>query len=210
MQSKSKCLRESKLYLILDAQVNSHAELLDILKKSVHCGVDIVQLRDKCGRAKDILDFSRKAMKIVGGRIPYIINDRADLAILADADGVHLGQDDIPVPLARKMLGVKKIIGTSCQTLAHARAAEKDGADYMGFGSVFKTQTKPGRSAMDLKLLGSAVRKVSIPLFAIGGISHKNIGMLLPLGVSRVAVCRDICESRDVETVVRKIKQALG
>ena len=210
MLSKSKCLRESKLYLILDAQVNSHSELLDILKKSVQGGVDIVQLRDKCGSARDILDFSRKALKITAGKVPYIINDRVDLAIMADADGVHLGQEDIPIALARRMMKPDAIIGVSCQTLAQAKAAQNDGADYIGFGSVFKTQTKPGRSAMDLKLLASVARKVSIPMFAIGGISRANIETLLPLGVSRVAICRDICESKDVKNAVQETKKILG
>lgn len=209
MRSNKECLRESKLYLILDAQVNSHSELLDILKKSVQGGVDIVQLRDKHGSARDILAFSKIALKIVGDKVPYIINDRVDLAILADAHGVHLGQEDISVSLARTMLGKKKIIGVSCQTLEHAKTAQKQGADYIGFGSVFQTQTKPGRSAMDLKILESVVRKVSIPLFAIGGISRRNIGMLRSLGVSRVAVCRDICQSADVKKVTGEIKSRL-
>ena len=125
------------MYLILDAQVNSYGQLLDILKRSIRCGVDIVQLRDKAGSAREILKFSEKALKIVGDKMPFMINDRVDLAIMAGAAGVHLGQEDIPIAFARKMLGKKRIIGASCQTLEHARSAQREGADYIGFGSVF-------------------------------------------------------------------------
>ena len=202
-------MREAKLYLILDTQVTSYSQLLDILKRSIRRGIDIVQLRDKAGSARDILNFSKKALKIVGDKVPFIINDRVDLAIMTGAAGVHLGQEDIPIALARKMLGKKKIIGVSCQTLEHARSAQKDGADYIGFGSIFKTQTKPGRSPMDLKVLKSVIRDISIPMFAIGGIDRSNVGRLRSLGVTRVAVCRDICYASDIPQTVMDIKNLL-
>lgn len=209
MPSKKIWLREAKLYLILDAQVNSYAELLDILRKSIRCGVDIVQLRDKYGCAKDILEFSRKAKKIIGGKIPFIVNDRVDLALIAQVSGVHLGQEDVSFKVARRMMGTKAIIGVSCQTLEHARWAQREGADYIGFGSIFKTQTKPGRVPMDLEVLKKVVRDIKIPVFAIGGISQNNIKSLRGWGVSRVAVCRDICQAKDVVLRVRTIKNIL-
>ena len=202
-------MREAKLYLILDAQVNSYGQLLDILKRSIRCGVYVVQLRDKAGSAREIFKFSEKALKIVGDKVPFMINDRVDLAIMAGAAGVHLGQEDIPIAFARKMLGKKRIIGASCQTLEHARSAQREGADYIGFGSVFKTQTKPGRLPMDLKVLKSVMRGITIPVFAIGGIDRSNIGRLRSLGVTRVAVCRDICCASDISQTVRDIKDLL-
>ncbi len=209
MRSKKIWLREAKLYLILDAQVNSYATLLDILKKSVRVGVDIVQLRDKSGCAKDILEFSRKAKKIIGGRIPLIINDRVDLAMIAQVSGVHLGQDDIPLTIARRMMGDKAMIGVSCQTIELARRAQREGADYIGFGSVFKTQTKPGRTPMNLKILQKVARELKIPIFAIGGITCENVGRLRKLGVDRVAVCRDVCLSSNVSATVKRIARIL-
>lgn len=208
MRSNKKCLARAKLYLILDAQVNSHHQLLDILKRSLCGGVDIVQLRDKSGNAKDILSFSKEALRIIGDKVPFIINDRVDLAIMTDASGVHLGQEDIPLAWARKMLGTRKIIGVSCQTLEHARRAQKEGADYIGFGSVFQTQTKPGRRAMDLELLKKVVRQIKVPVFAIGGITLGNIGLLQKIGVERVAVCREICLARNVSEMTQILKQA--
>ncbi len=208
MRSNKRCLSDAKLYLILDTQVNSYEQLLDILKKSIRGGVDIVQLRDKSGTARDILDFSKKALKIVGQKTPFIINDRVDLALLAGASGVHLGQDDIAIDLARRMLGNSKIIGISCQNLEHARRAQKDGADYIGFGSVFKTQTKPGRSPMDLEILKKVVREIKVPVFAIGGINSGNIELLRKIGVERVAVCREICLAKDVNRMTRILKSS--
>lgn len=207
MRSNKKCLDRAKLYLILDTQVNSYKQLLDILKSSLRGGVDIVQLRDKSGNAKEIADFTKEAMTIAGRKVPFIVNDRVDLAMWTGASGVHLGQEDIPLVWARKMLGTRKIIGVSCQTLEHARRAQKDGADYIGFGSVFKTQTKPGRSPMDLELLKKVVREIKVPVFAIGGITSENIMQLRGIGVQRVAVCREICLAKNVSEITQILKQ---
>ena len=209
MLSKRKWLRGAKLYLILDTQVNSYVELLDILKKSVGAGIDIVQLRDKHGAARDILEFCAKAKKIINGRIPFVVNDRVDLAMIAGVSGVHLGQKDIPLKVARTMMGDQAMIGVSCQTFEDARRAEREGADYIGFGSVFKTQTKPERPPMDVKLLAKVMSRIKIPVFAIGGIGCEHIGSLRRLGVKRVAICRDICQAADAADTVREIKKSL-
>lgn len=209
MRSNKTWLAEARLYLILDAQVNRYDELFEILKKSVRAGVDIVQLRHKNGSASDILNFTERALKITEKKIPFIVNDRLDLALISEASGVHLGQEDIPLLQARKLLGPRKIIGVSCQTLEQARLAERGGADYIGFGSVFKTQTKPGRSPMDLKLLEKVVHSISIPIFAIGGVTSENAGQLLKLGVQRVAICREISLARDVSKAASQMARIL-
>ena len=152
MRSNKKLLAAAKVYLILDAEVLNYDALLQVLKDSVRGSIDIVQLRDKFGSAKDILDFCHKALKITKHKIPFIVNDRADIAILSDADGLHVGQEDLDLLEARKLMGKRKIIGVSCQNLQHARQAEREGADYLGFGSIFHTKTKPGRQPMDLKV----------------------------------------------------------
>lgn len=210
MRSNKRSLACAKLYLILDTQVLDHRTLLRVLKDSVRGGIDIVQLRDKKGSARQILDFCREILKITAHRIPFILNDRADLAILSGADGLHVGQDDLDCIQARTIMGRGKIIGVSCQNLPHARKAQAQGADYIGFGSVFETQTKPGRRAMDQDLLQKAVSEVKIPVFPIGGISRSNIHQLIPLGVSRVAVCRDILLAQDPAGAVRDLKDSLS
>src|SRR3989338_1255976 len=198
MHSKEKLLKRLKFYLILDEQVNDYSELFEIVKIAAKTKVDILQIRDKHGNAKDILDFSLKAMQHLKGRVPFIVNDRVDIALASGASGVHVGTDDLPIKAARKMLGSKAIIGASCQSLEHAWKAQAEKADYIGFGSVFRTLTKPDRDEMDLGLLEQVVKTIKIPVFAIGGISQDNVSTLLALGVKRIAVCRAVCEAEDV------------
>ncbi|MDO8580087.1 MAG: thiamine phosphate synthase [Candidatus Omnitrophota bacterium] len=203
-------LRDSNLYLILDRQVNRYAELFDIVGQAVKSGVNIIQLRDKDGTATEILEFSREIRSLIPRHVLFIINDRVDLAIVSQADGVHLGQNDLSVLWARKLMGAKAVIGISCQTYQQARDAEKQGADYIGLGSVFKTLTKPERSAMDVALLKKVYKQIKIPVFAIGGINVNNIPTLRSWGVNRVAVCRDICLANNVRKVCQEFKNSLG
>jgi thiamine-phosphate pyrophosphorylase len=207
MSWSKKQLKQAKLYLILDTQVLSYKELLAVLKPAVRFGVDIVQLRSKNGNAKEILEFCKRARKIVKGKALFILNDRVDLAILAKADGVHLGQDDVSLEEARKLAGKKMIIGVSCQNLEHAKAAR--GADYIGFGSIFKTKTKPERMPMDQKLLAEVLDYMKIPVFPIGGITLENLSQVTKAGAKRVAVCRDILLAKDIEKTVSEFKKQL-
>ena len=209
MYWNKKQLQSANLYLILDTQVLSYSDLLNILKPAVRLGVDIVQLRDKNGSAKDILSFCRYAKKIIAGKTLFILNDRVDLSILAGTDGIHLGQEDISYNLARKLMGPKAIIGVSCQRLEQATSAQKAGADYIGFGSVFKTKTKPDRQPMDLEVLKSVINKIKIPVFPIGGINYKNLDQLTALGVKRVALCRDILLAKDLNKTIGSFKSIL-
>ncbi len=209
MPLSKKRLKDAKIYLILDAQVLDYHQLLIVLKESVRNGIDIVQLRDKFGVPKDILLFCKHAMKITAHKVPFILNDRVDLAKIAGVDGIHVGQEDISCRDARKFLGSKALVGVSCQNLSQVRQAERDGADYVGFGSVFKTLTKPERSPMDQKLLHDVVTKAKIPVFAIGGINKDNIKLLKPMGVTRVAVCRDILLSKNIKDTIASLKTSV-
>ena len=190
-----KQLSRTRLYVILDTQVHDYPALFKILKESVRSGEVVVQLRDKFGKGRDSLQFIRKALKFLDNKVPFIVNDRVDLALASGASGVHLGQDDIPLAVARKILGRKALLGISCQTLAQARKAEAGGADYIGFGSVFKTLTKPERFPMELSLLTRVIRACHIPVYAIGGITLQNLCLLTDRGVTHVAVTRAVCLS---------------
>lgn len=210
MPSKKKLLHQAELYLILDRQVNDDGRLFEIAWESIRHGVDIIQLRDKLGAARDTLRCLKGILRAVNGRVPVIINDRADLASLTGADGVHLGQDDVPVKDARRMLGTKAIIGVSCQSYEHARQAQLAGADYIGFGSVFKTLTKPERNPMNLDLLKKVIQEVSVPVFAIGGIRAQNIAALRTIGVKHFAICRAVCTARNIKEAVSEIKKEIS
>lgn len=208
-----KALEKAKLYLILDTEVQDYDSLFEIAQKAATGGVDVLQLRDKKGSAKDILKFSRKLLEFLKKKslaMPFIINDRVDVALACGSSGVHLGQEDLPVSVARKLMGMDAIIGASCQNLEQAKRAEQEGADYIGFGSVFKTKTKPYRSPMNLELLKEVLCKIKIPVFAIGGIDRENIGTLRERGVQRIALCRAICEAGDVRRATRGFVRLLG
>lgn len=209
MSSRKKRLQNCKLYLILDTAVNSYHELFEITTLAVRSGVDIIQLRDKKGTARDILKFSKEILKITRRKVPYIMNDRVDLAKAVSADGVHLGQEDLSVDFARRCLGKRAIIGKSCQTLEHIKQADKEKADYVGFGSVFKTLTKPGRTPMDMNMLKKAAKQSWMPVFAIGGITLDNLSTITSLGINRIAVCREICLAKDVGKVTGEFKEKL-
>ena len=209
MLLSKKSLKSCKLYLILDTEVHSFDKLFCIAQQSIPAGVDIIQLRDKNGLAKDILEFSKRILKLTRNKIPFIINDRVDLAMMAGANGVHLGQDDIPLKVARRMMGAKAIIGVSCQTFEHAKKAEREGADYIGFGSVFKTLTKPQRDPMDLNLLKKVINEIRVPLFAIGGINLSNIRELSDIGVRRFAICRAISEMENVGATIKCFRKVI-
>lgn len=210
MRSKKILLNGARLYLILDREVRPYHRLFEIAREAVAAGVDIIQLRDKSGSAGNILDFSVKLSGLTKGKIPLIVNDRIDLALAAKVSGVHLGQQDLPVKEARKLAGRKFLIGVSCQTVHQALKAQREGADYVGFGSVFKTQTKPDRSPMDPAILRRVMSSLRIPVFAIGGIDLNNIEKIRELGVRRIAVCRAICKAKDVGRRVRLFKDLIG
>ena len=203
-------LKSARLYVILDAQVNSYPELFEIALRADRAGADILQLRDKRGTARDILMFSRKLKAKLSKRVLYIMNDRADLVLASDADGVHVGQDDLPVGSARRLLGRGRLVGLSCQTYAHAKQAARLGADYIGLGSVFRTRTKPDREPMDTRVLRQVCAKIPLPVFPIGGLDVPRVRWLRDTcGIRRAAVCRDICLARNVEARVREFRDVL-
>ncbi|MGE0269077.1 MAG: thiamine phosphate synthase [Candidatus Omnitrophota bacterium] len=210
MDWRKKLSNDSNLYLILDSGVNNYKRLLEIAVEAVRNGVDLVQLRDKSGSAIEMMRFYHSFLKQTDRKIPFIVNDRVDVCDAAGATGVHLGQEDLSLRYARKILGDEKIIGISCQTIEQARKAQNDGADYIGFGSVFATQTKPGRKPMDLELLREVVAEIEIPVFAIGGINNSNIEILKKKGVRRFAVCRAICLSENVSQMACTAKKIIN
>ena len=157
--------------------------LLRVLKDSVLGGIDIVQLRDKKGSAQEILHFCSKILKITKHKIPFIVNDRADLALLSGADGLHVGQEDLDCPLARRMMGQGKMVGVSCQTLELTRSKPRPKALTI-LVLVPCLRPKRNRTKADgFGILAKGIATVEIPVFPIGGISRDNIGRLaFPIG----------------------------
>jgi thiamine-phosphate pyrophosphorylase len=170
----------------------------DALSEVIPNGVRWMQLREKNGTRREIFKTARllKTMAAANG-VTLIINDHADIALAVDADGVHLGQDDLPLAEARKIMGAK-IIGISTHSLAQAVAAAEGGADYVGFGPIFQTKTKdagPPRGVEELKIIK---RHVGIPVVAIGGITQDNLAEVFEAGADAVAVSSGIMKRRDI------------
>lgn len=197
MMLKKELLKKPGLYLVTDSGVLKGRDLFEALSGSLKAGLDMVQFRDK--EASDA-DFFKTGLRIKGllkNKALFIINDRVHMALALDADGVHLGPTDMPIEIARKILGRKKIIGFSAGSLKEALEAQKQAVDYIAIGAIFHTPVKPDYRKAGLKTLEQAVKKIKIPIVAIGGINKANIKEVAAAGVKRIAVVRAILEAKN-------------
>jgi thiamine-phosphate pyrophosphorylase len=196
-------LSEARLYLVCDARPD--AFLHAVLKG----GVDIVQLRIKHGLDAEILAAAARFKRVCGEhRALFLLNDSPELAVAADADGVHLGQDDTPVVRAREIVGGERLVGLSTHT--REQVLEAPGPDYIGVGPVHETPTKPGRQAVGLELVRFAADNARVPFFAIGGIDAQNVVRVRDAGATRVAVVRALTDSSEPEQTARALREALS
>lgn len=175
--------------------------------------MDIVQLRYKGASTRDLLDLGQEIKPILRAKkVPFIINDRVDVALALDADGVHLGQEDMPINLARRILGPDKIIGLSTHSLEQARAALSEELDYFAVGPIFPTTTKQV-SAIGIKVLEELSAELAqencIPWLAIGGINQGNLAEVIKAGAKRIAVVSAIADAADVVEASRLLKSKL-
>lgn len=185
------------LYLVTDKS-DDVEKFLNTIEEAIKGGVTVVQIREKTA---DTLDFYNLALKVkeitTKYNIPLIINDRVDIALAIDADGVHVGQSDMPCSITRKLIGENKILGVSAATVEEAEKAEKDGADYIGSGAVFPTQTKSDASSVSKKELKNIVDSIDIPVVAIGGITLDNASQLKDTGIAGLSVVSAIMSSEN-------------
>jgi thiamine-phosphate pyrophosphorylase len=195
------------LYAVTDRLPESEIPLAVQVEKAILGGVTMVQLREKNLKGEALLKEAIEVQKICKKySIPFIINDDAELAKKIDADGVHLGQSDMAAAEARKLLGEDKIIGVTAKTVAQAKAAEKDGADYLGSGAVFGTNTKLDTKKLDHDLLDEICESVAIPVVAIGGINSENIMKLKGRKMAGVAIAGGIFHKSDIEGAAKELK----
>lgn len=188
-----------KLYLVTDRNILKNTNICKAVEEAIKGGVTVVQIREKNIKTLEFYDVAKKIKKVTDKyNIPLIINDRIDIALAINSHGVHLGQDDMPCSVARKILGNDKIIGISASTLEEALKAEKDGADYIGVGAIFKTNTKKDADDVSIEQLKEIKNKVSIPVVAIGGIKSDNLTLLRGTNIDGVAVISDILGKDDI------------
>ena len=204
MSNRRERLRSARLYLVCDERSD------DFLGAALRGGVDIVQLRMKNCTDHAILAAARRfkrACEEHGALL--ILNDRPELAAAADADGVHVGQDDAPVAVARRVVGSERLVGLSTHTPAQVEAAASAGVDYIGVGPVNETPTKPGRPAVGLELVRYASSRAPVSFFAIGGISTANAAAVRDAGARRIAVVRALTGAVDPQAVARELRDAI-
>ena len=191
------------LYLVTDRRWLKEP-LEDVVDLCIENGVSFVQLREKRANEDEFLDLAKRVKKVTDKHnVPFVINDNVKIAKLIDADGVHIGQEDMALENARKLLGKDKIIGVSVGSLEEAIEAEKGGADYLGVGSIFKTKSKSDAEKISIKDLEKITSSVSIPCVGIGGINEKNIGELKGSGLDGVALISAILKAEDIESAAK-------
>jgi thiamine-phosphate pyrophosphorylase len=203
-------LNKVQLYAIADPILCLNRDLVELIAQAIEGGVQMVQLRDKKSGDGEFLELARRIHKITWKkRVPLIINDRVDVAKLVDAEGVHLGEEDLPVKEARKILGSKKIIGASASDIKTAKIKKKEGADYIGLGPIFETDSKIIEKPLGVEILKGTKKALKIPVFPIGGINQCNLDQIISAGTKRMAVISAIFMAEDVRRATRELLRRL-
>ncbi len=181
-----------------------------MVSESIAGGAEMIQYRDKESDDHVFLETASKLQAICKSRnIPFIINDRVEIALEINADGVHVGQEDIPLTVARKRLDPEKIVGVSATSIKQAIQAEKNGADYIGIGPIFDTLSKEIEKPIGMDIITAAESRLRIPFFAIGGINMSNLDELIQAGGSRIAVISAVILSDDIRSSAQKLRAKL-
>lgn len=209
-EDRKAAIDHARLYLVAPGELP-----VDLLQSVIEAGVDVVQLRMKDAEAAEMLEIGdqfRGECERAG--VLFVVNDRPDVALALGADGVHLGQDDLPPSIARDIVGAEMLIGRSTHSPADVDRAceehEKGQADYIAVGPIYETPTKPGRPAVGLDLIGHAARSVRFPWFAIGGVNATNLGGVVEAGARRIVVVRAITEAADPIAADEALRRALA
>lgn len=200
-----------KLYLVTDRQWLNGRKLTDDLEKAILGGVTIIQLREKKLTNEEFINIAKDVKKLCQKYdIPLIINDNLEVALAVDSDGIHIGQDDLPALIVRKQIGTNKILGVSVHNLEEALQAKRDGADYVGVGAIFPTETKNDATNITLDKLQEICSNIDIPVVAIGGITIDNVSKLKNINIAGVAVVSAIMKANDIITNTNQLVRMLG
>ena len=189
-----------RLYLVTNRYQDSLESFLEKVETACRSGVTIVQLREKNLTTNQYYQLAKQVKEITDAyQVPLIIDDRLDVCLAVDAAGLHIGDDELPVSVARKVLGPEKILGVTAKTVKRALEAETWGADYLGTGAIFPTTTKENAPITLISTLKTICQTVAIPVVAIGGLTSENIDQLIGTGIAGVAVVRDLMQAEDIE-----------
>lgn len=189
-----------RLYLVTNRYQDSLETFLKKVEQACQSGVTMVQLREKQLTTNQYYELAKIVKQITDTyQVPLIIDDRLDVCLAVDAAGLHIGDDELPVSVARQVLGTEKILGVTAKTVKRALEAEKSGADYLGTGAIFPTTTKENAPITLISTLKDICQAVGIPVVAIGGLTCENIHQLSGTGIAGIAIVRDLMQARDIE-----------
>ncbi|HUU07970.1 MAG TPA: thiamine phosphate synthase [Dehalococcoidales bacterium] len=203
---QDKLKRLSGLYVIVDTQALLKCRHTDVAKAAIAGGARVIQLRDKISTKKELLPIAEQLKQLCAEHdVLFIINDHLDLLLAVDADGLHLGQDDLPIKTTRRLLPVDKILGISTRTVDGAVAAQAEGADYIAVGAMYPTPSKQAAQVVGVERLSQVRQAVTLPLVAIGGINQENAAAVMAAGADSIAVIRAVVRAQAPEKAAREI-----
>ncbi len=198
------------LYLCTDRSLMRSPTIEECVEQAIAGGVTVVQLREKDASSLEFYEMAKRVLAITRkAGVPLLINDRVDIALAVDADGVHVGQRDLPVSVVRHLLGNEKIVGASVHSVEESLKAVQDGADYLGVGAMFSTQTKMDAIVVSFEELAKIRQAISVPIILIGGINQKTIPDLKKFGADGYAVVSAIVAADSVELAARDLKKLI-
>ncbi|WP_279014910.1 thiamine phosphate synthase [Thomasclavelia cocleata] len=200
-----------KLYLVTDRKWLNGRKLTDDLEKAILGGVTTIQLREKNLSNEEFISIAKEVKKVCQNyHIPFIINDNLEVALAINSDGIHIGQNDIPASIVRKQIGPNKILGVSVHNLKEAFQAKIDGADYVGVGAIFSTETKNDATNVTLDSLKKICDNIDLPVVAIGGINLDNISKLKNINIAGIAVVSAIMNADDITAASGQLVRELN
>lgn len=198
-------MKELKLYLVTDSDILKGRDFYNCIEEALKGGVTMLQLREKNATGREFLEKAMKLRSLTKKyNVKFIINDRVDIAMLCDADGVHVGQSDIAADKVRRLIGKNKIIGVSARTVEEAMKAKENGSDYLGVGAMFTTTTKLDAKSVTINKLSEIKKEVNLPIVAIGGITLDNINKLKQCNIDGYAVVSAILKADDIRLECEK------
>ena len=199
------------LYVITDAKLSRGRSHLEVAQAAIEGGASLIQFRDKEMTTRELVETAQRLRELTSQNgVPFIVNDRLDVALAVEADGVHVGQDDMPAALARQLIGPNKILGVSASTVEEALQAEREGADYVSASPVFTTPTKPDAPPpTGLEGLRAIVEAVNLPVIAIGGINEQNATEVMEAGAQGVAVISAVVSAPDIVAAARRLRETV-
>ena len=204
MVDENKLKNALKLYLVTDSDILKGRDFYKVIEDSMKAGVTMVQLREKDADGKEFLEKAMKLRELTRKyNVSFIINDRVDIAMLCDADGVHVGQSDIDAVSVRKLIGEDKIIGVSARSVEEAKKAKEDGANYLGIGAMFSTSTKLDAKDVSFDTLNNIINEVDLPFVLIGGINLDNVCQLKQFNPDGYALVSGILGAQDIKSRIK-------